>query len=239
MLDDARHLTEVWDDGLDAAQNLSRISEGNLLGKSSRKRSDDVLLRILSPRYVAPGPDVLPALRRLRDDPRTFREACYYETARDEALLAAFAEGPVFDWYGAGRVGVGIEDAKQWLEALTENGSLPVWTDTVRTKVARGLLAALRDFGILKGAVHKEFNTPGMTPKGFAYVAFREHQQRVSARALLESRLWHRWLLDDRWVSDLFTQADRLGLLHYSHAGSAVRIDWKASDLQEVVNVAA
>jgi hypothetical protein len=239
MLDDTRHLTEVWDDELSAAQNLSRIAEGNLLGKSSRKRSDDVLLRILAPRFVAPGPEVLPALRVLRDDPRAFREACYYETARDEALLAAFAEGPVFDWYGAGRIGVSIDDAKQWLEALTKDGSLPMWTDTVRTKVARGLLAALRDFGILKGAVHKEFNAPGMTPKGFAYVAFREHQQQVSARALLESPLWRRWLLDERWVSDLFAQVDRMGLLHYARAGTAVRIDWKAANLQEVVNVAA
>lgn len=239
MLDDARHLTEVWDDDLDPTQNLRRIAEGNLLGKSTRKRSADVLLRILSPRYVAPGPDVLPALRSLRDDPRAFREACYYETARDERLLAVFAEGPLYTWYNAGRVGVSIDDTKQWLEALTQDGSLPVWTDTVRTKVARGLLAALRDFGILKGAVHKEFNTPGMTPKGFAYVAFREHQQRVSARALLDSPLWHRWLLDDRWVTDLLAQVDRLGLIHYSHAGSAVRIDWRASDLQEVVSVAA
>lgn len=182
---------------------------------------------------------MLRAVRGLRDDPRAFREACYYETARDETLLAAFAEGPVFDWYSAGRIGVSIDDAKQWLEALTKDGSLPVWTDTVRTKVARGLLAAMRDFGILKGAVHKEFNTPGMTPKGFAYVAFREHQQQVSARALLESPIWRRWLLDDIWISDLLTQVDRLGLLHYSRAGSAVRIDWKASDLQEVVNVPA
>lgn len=239
MLDDARHLTEVWDDDLDATQNLRRIAEGNLLGKSSRKRSDDVLLRILSPRYIAAGPDVLPALRRLREDPRAFKEACYYETARDEALLAAFAEGPAFDWYAAGRVGISIDDAKQWLEGLTKDGSLPVWTDTVRTKVARGLLAALRDFGVFKGAVRKEFNTPGMTPKGFAYVAFREHQQQVSARALLESPIWRRWLLDDRWIGDLLTQVDRLGLLHYSRAGSAIRIDWKVTNLQEVVNVAA
>jgi hypothetical protein len=239
MLDDARHLTEVWDDHLDPANNLSRIAEGNLLGKSSRKRSDDVLLRILSPRFVAPGPDVLPALRRLRDDPRAFRDACYYETARDEPLLAAFAEGPVFDWYSAGRIGVSIDDAKQWLEGLVKDGKLPVWTDTVRTKVARGLLAALRDFGVLKGTVHKEFNTPGMTPKGFAYAAFREHQQRVSARALIESPIWRRWLLDDRWINDLLTQVDRLGLLHYSRAGSAIRIDWKVSDLQEVVDVLA
>ena len=239
MLDDTRHLIEVWDDDLDGASNIRRIADANLLGKASRKRSDDVLMRILGPRFVAPGPEIIPALRALRDDPRAFREACYYETTRDEDLLAAFAEGPFFDWYTAGRVGVTVEEVKSWLEALTKAGQLPEWTDTVRTKVARGLLAALRDFDILSGAVRKEFNPPGMTAKGFAYVAFREHQQGVSARALVESPVWRRWLLDGRWVRDLLTHVDRLGLVHYAHAGSAVRIDWRAASLQEVVHAAA
>ena len=239
MLDDTRHLIDLWDDDLEGTENLRRIADANLLGKPSRKRSDDVLMRILGPRFVVPGNEVVPALRELRDDPRAFREACYYETTRDEDLLASFAEGPLFDWYKAGRIGVTVDEAKSWLEVLTKEGQLPEWTDTVRTKVARGLLAALRDFGILSGAVRKEFNPPGMTAKGFAYVAFREHQQGVSARALAESPVWRRWLLDGRWVRDLLTQVDRLGVIHYARVGSAVRIDWRAASLQEVVRAAA
>lgn len=239
MLDDTRRLLEVWDDDAGASENVRRIADANLLGKKSRKRTDDVLLRILAPRYVAPGAEVVPALRALRDDPRTFREACYYETARDEQLLAAFAEGPLFAWYSEGRIGVSVEDTKGWLESLTKAGQLPGWTDTVTTKVARGLLASLRDFGVLKGAVRKEFNPPGMTPRGFAYVAFREHQQGASAKALVGSAVWRRWLLDSRWVNELLTQVDRLGLAHYSRAGSAVRIDWRAETLGQVVHAAA
>ena len=239
MLDDTRQVVEVWDDAVVPASNMRRIAEGNLLGQTSRKRSDDVLRRIIGPRYVEPGPDVIPALRSLRDDPQAFREACFYETARDEQLLAAFAQGPIFDWYSDGRIGVTVDESKAWLESLTCSGELPEWTDTVRTKVARGLLAALRDFGVLNGAVRKEFNAPGMSAKGFAYVAYREHQRGVSARALVESTIWRRWLLDARWVNDLLTQVDRLGLLHYARAGSAVRIDWRAVNLGEVVRVAA
>jgi hypothetical protein len=239
MLDDTRRVIEVWDDEVDPATNMRRIGEANLLGKASRKRANDVLLRIIGPRYVSPGPEVIPALRSLRDNPKAFREACFYETARDEQLLAAFAQGPIFDWYAEGRIGVTVEEGRGWLESLRRNGELPEWTDTVRTKVARGLLAALRDFGVLKGAVRKEFNPPGMTAMGFAYVAYREYQRGTSARALVESTIWRRWLLDARWVNDLLTQVDRLGLLHYARAGSAVRIDWRAGNLAEVVRAAA
>ena len=239
MLDDTRHLIELWDDSLDGPANLRRVAGGNLLGKKTRKRSDDVLMRILGPRYVAAGKDIVPALRSLKDDPRAFREACYYETSRDEQLLAEFAQGPLFDWYAAGRIGIGVEDAKTWLESLTGLGQLPDWTDTVRTKVARGLLASLRDFGILRGAVRKEFNAPGMSPRGFAYVAYREHEQGASARALIGSAVWRRWLLDRTWVRDLFTQIDRLGVVHFAHAGSAIRLDWRVANLQGVTRAAA
>lgn len=239
MLEDTRRLVEVWDDDADPRENLRRIAEGNLLGKTSKKRSDDVLGRILAPRFVAPGEQVIPSLRALLGDPKAFREACFYETARDDRLLAAFAEGPIYDWHAQGRVGVTVEEVRDWLAGLTEAGELPVLTDTVRTKVARGLLAALRDFGVLRGAVRKEFNPPGMSVHGFSYVAFREHEQGASGRALLASRIWRRWLLDERWLHDLFTQADRLGVLHYARAGSAARIDWRVEDLVEVARAAA
>lgn len=239
MLEDTRRLIEVWDDDVGPDQNLRRIADENLLGKASKKRTEDVLMRILKPRFVVPGEQVIGALRSLLSDPKAFREASFYETARDDQLLAAFAEGQAYDWYVQGRLGVRVEDVMGWLVGLTDAGDLPALTDTVRTKVARGLLAALRDFGVLRGAAHKEFNPPGMSVHGFAYVAFREREQGASGRALVESTIWRRWLLDDRWVHDLFTQADRLGVLHYARAGSAVRIDWRVDDLAEVVRVAA
>jgi hypothetical protein len=239
MLEDTRRFVEVWDDDVDPAENLRHISEENLLGKTSRKRSDDVLRRILGPRYVASGPGVIPALRSLQSETKAFREACFYETARDDQLLAACAEGPIYDWYAAGRIGVTVDDLTAWFSELTAVGQLPDWTEMVQTKVARGLLAALRDFGVLRGAVRKEFNPPGMTTRGFVYVAQRERERGASGRALVESTIWRRWLLDERWVHDLFTQADRLGVLHYARAGSAVRIDWRVEDLAEVVRVAA
>ncbi len=55
LLDDARRVVEVWDLTSDAASNLSRIAEENLLAKPSRARADDVLMRVLGPRLVEPG----------------------------------------------------------------------------------------------------------------------------------------------------------------------------------------
>jgi hypothetical protein len=239
LLDDCRRVVEVWDADRDPSQNLARIADENLLAKASRARTDDVLRRVIGPRLVEPGEHVIPALKGFLADRRAFTEACYYETARDEAMLAIFAEGALWSWWQEGRVGVRVDDVTAWLATLEHQGRIPVWSDSVRLKTARGLLAALRDFGILRGLQHKEIAPPAMSPRGFVYVAWREHEQGASSRALATSPVWRRWLLEPDRVADLFAQVARLGLLRFSSAGSAVRVDWLVGSLAEVTGAAA
>lgn len=239
LLPDARRLVEVWDLTELADANLARVAGGNLLGKTTRRRLDDVLRRCLVPRLVAPGPQVIAALKQLLADHRAFVEALYYETSRDEVLLAAFAEGPCFSWYEAGRARVMIDETVAWLAEQTGAGVLPEWSPTVRIKVARGLLAALRDFQVLEGEAVKRFAPPQLSVRGFAYVAFRLHEQGASSTAVVTSPVWRRWLLGPDRVEDLLHQAARAGVLTYGSAGTAVRIDWHVGTLEESVRAAA
>jgi hypothetical protein len=235
LLDDARRVVEVWDLDRDAAWNLASISEENLLAKASRARTRDVLIRVLRPRLVEPGPQVVTALKQLLSSPRGFADAYYFEATRDDALLAALAEGPLFEWWERGRIAVDVESVSLWLADLAEQGQVAEWTETTRTKVARGLLAALRDFGVLTGAVRKEFAPPSLSIAGFGYVAFRLHESGASSRALVGSPVWRRWLLEKDRVKELFHEAERRGLWRYSSAGSAVRVDWLQTTLLEAV----
>jgi hypothetical protein len=235
LLDDARRVVEVWDLEHDISWNLRHISEENLLAKPSRARADDVLLRVLRPRLVEPGPQVIVALRHLLESPRGFADAYYFEATRDDALLAAFAEGPLFEWWERGRIGVDVESVSAWLAELAECRKAPRWSETTRTKVSRGLLAAVRDFGILSGAARKEFLPPSLSVSGFGYVAFRLREDGASSRSLFASRVWRRWLLDAARVTELFHEGERQGLWRYSSAGSAVRVDWLQDTLSEAV----
>lgn len=239
LLDDSRRFVEVWRPELPADANVARIVEGNLLGKHSRSRAADVVSHVLEPRLVRPGPQVIRTLRRLTDEPVAFREACYYEAARHDALLAAFAEEALFGWYEAGRSQLDPGEVEDWLASLGRAGRSRDWNAQVRRRVAIGLLTSARDFGVLAGDVHKHFATPRLSPVGFAYVAFREHEQGRSARALMESRVWRRWLLDEARVRDLFAEADRLGVLRYEQVGSALRVDWRIDALEEVARAYA
>lgn len=241
VLEDTLRVVELWDPELSPDANLHRLATGNMLGKPSRSRVDDLLYRVIRRRYVEPGTHVIPALKGLIDNRWTFTEACYYETSRDDDLLAAFVEGPIWNWWCQGRPSVGIEDALGWLRELAKSGRVPTWTDSVRNRAARGLLSTLRDFGILTGVAggrRKDIGPPSMTPRGFAYVAWREHEQGASSRALATGSVWRRWLLDEDMVEDLFVRSARLGVLRFSRAGSSVRVDWLVQRLEEVTGAA-
>ncbi len=238
LLGDSRRLAEVWNRDLPARENLRRVDERNLLGKCSRARARDVL-GVLRARFVDHGPQVMPAMQALVADPAAFGDACYYEMARVDGLLAAFAGGQLHEWFIAGRSYVNVEETAEWIASLVKAQRLRPWSEQVRVRAAQGLLSTVRDFGVLEGAVRKRFAVPGMSPVGFAYVAYREQEQGRSSRALLASPIWRRWLLDAPRVAGLFAQAERLGVLRYSQVGSAVRIDWRVKTLEEVAYAAA
>jgi hypothetical protein len=241
-IDDTRRVVEVWDISASAAENIERISAENTLGKPSRSRLDDLLNRVISPRYVEPGPHIIPALRGLLSDHRAFTDACYYETARCDALLAAFAEGPVRSWWQDGKTVITVAEAAGWLEKLAAEGRAPVWTSSVRERAAQGVLSALRDFGILRGATRsprKEIASPSISARGFCYAAWREHELGASSHALVHASAWDRWLLDTPTVLAMLDLAARMGVLRFSSAGSAVRVDWLARSLAEVTGADA
>jgi len=75
--------------------------------------------------------------------------------------------------------------------------------------------------------------------RGFAYVAFRLHEQGASSTTVVTSSVWRRWLLDRGHVEDLLHQSARAGFLTYGSAGTATRIDWHVRTVEEAIRAAA
>lgn len=240
-LDDTRALIDVWDPALDADANIERIIDANLLGLPSRSRAHDVMTRALRPRFVAPDAGIIDALAVLATKADAFRDACYFELARSDALVAAFVQERLTECWEEGRFAIETSDARGWIDKLAAEGRVPDWSPNIRQRVARSLLAVLRDVGRLCGAQsspRKQIARPGITTGGFAYVAFRLHQQGESSRGILTSSAWRLWLLDHTRVEELMHQIAGLGVIYYSVAGSTMRIDWRLGSLAEVVRAA-
>ena len=55
-----------------------------------------------------------------------------------------------------------------------------------------------------KNNQRKEIASPTLSPRGFAYVAYRLHEQGASSRALITTPVWRQWLLPDERVAELY-----------------------------------
>jgi len=233
LLAETRRLVDVWNG--DAEETLCRIRSSETFGKTQARKKD--ILVVLRRRFLDAGSEIPDALKRLANDPTAFRQACYYEAARTDGLLSAFATELLYPWYRQGHRDLSTADVVGWLGADPRSR---VWHPRTRERVARGLLSTLRDFGLLEGAVRgrrKRICVPHLSLRAFGYIALRERPRRPSDRALLQAPVWRWFLLDEQEVRKLFLDADRVGVLRFSEAGRLLRVDWLVRDLREAVDV--
>jgi hypothetical protein len=213
-------------------------STKNLLGKRTRSRAGDTLA-ILRQRLVSGKQSTIPALRALVIRADAFRDACYFEAARNDDLLAHVAGSILYNLRDRGWAKVTVEDIER---ALLDDPPAPIvveWSKSTRTRVIHGIMSALRDFGVLEGMAVKHISRPNISFGGFVYVVGRLRESGASAPEIVAHDAWRWWLLDERQIRSLFLEADREGVLRFSEAGSTVRIDWKFNGLEEMVRAAA
>src|SRR5262249_4566962 len=128
---------------------------------------------------------------------------------------------------------IGVADVERFL-AKAPAARFPTgrWTDGVTLRVARGLLAALRDFGLLRGAVRKRLAPVYLPVQSFAFLAMVRQGVGIPARSALSDSCWRLFRLTDTAVEHLFIEAHQRGLLSYLAAGSVVRIQFLAETLE-------
>lgn len=239
LIEESLRLVEVWDARATTEDNLARVNQLNLLGKKSRSRTSDALT-ILRQRLVAPGPQVLAALRALGGRHNDFRDACYFEAARNDDTLAFIAGDLLYRWFwDKGRANAPSDEVHDDFLAHPPSADVLEWSDSTSIRVIQSALSALRLFGVLEGTTKKRIVDPHISFGGFIYVLGRLRDMEESATAIVQHPAWRWWLLADHHVRANLLEADRYGLIRFSEAGSTVRIDWLVDGLEEMVRAAA
>jgi hypothetical protein len=186
-----RRLVVEWDGSPGC---LERIIEGNVLSSPSRRRARDVLIRTFIPRFVRSNPPDLwksvAVLERAGWPRESLLPIHYYAAAASEPLLCDFAVDLLAESQGRGQPEVRTEDAVRFIrQAPSDRFPNGRWSPTVSLKVARGLLAALRDFGILAGAAKKRIVPLYLPTESFAFIAMIRQQIQIKGRATLSELL--------------------------------------------------
>ncbi len=242
LLEDMRVLVCHWQDNDVAGQVNSGVFE-NLLGKRTRSRTMDIFKVLFVPRFVKGSPpNAWKIVRPLEEHSvslEILRPIYYWITARNERLLYDFVCNELMNRDQGQKQIINKKSVVRWLNTVLASCGKR-WSKSVTDRVASGILAALRDFGILNGAYHKKVAPIYLPVESFAYIAYAiYHEEGVSGSALVSHPDWSLFLIDKLIVERMFLEADRYGLLQYSAAGKIVRIDFPARNFEEMANVVA
>jgi hypothetical protein len=99
------------------------------------------------------------------------------------------------------------------------------------------LLSALRDFGVLQGAVNKKIAPAYLPTESFAYFMYYLKQHQPSGAKLIELPDWKLFFLSRGDVERFLFEAHQRGLLEYHVVGSVTRLTFPAETLDGYANV--
>jgi hypothetical protein len=235
LLPDTKLLLENWDENVNVEANLKRVRQDNLLGKASRSRVEDVLL-VFRQRYLQ-DPEVLRALVALvkrRMPAESLDRVLYFQAARSDPLLHDLVAEVLADWSTRSDREVHTSAVQNWVDEQVKAGNTErPWAFEVQRRVVQGLLATLRDFGVLEGSVKKRMVYVYLPIDAFAFIAFQLMREGRSGERLLNDSEWRLFFLPQGGAERFFLEAHQESLLEYYAAGRVVRIDFPVKDLED------
>lgn len=239
LLPDTKALLSCWDLNYSVSENLSRIRCENLLGKTSRSRTEDIL-SIFRQRYLTEDAVArsLTYLVKKHCNGSTLDRILYFHAAQSDSLLRDLVIEILIPKWSMGTVDVDIREIQRVLAKwVDEQKTSSAWGDYTIRRVSRGLVSTLRDFGVLQGTAKKRIAPAYLPIRAFAYITFYLRQHQRSGGKLLDLVDWKLFFLQREGVERFLVEAHQHGLLEYHAAGSVVRLTFPASTLEEYVDV--
>ena len=241
LIGDTKTLLSQWDATAPATENIDRIQRDNVFGKASRSRVRDILT-IFRQRYLGEESvtHALVTLVRGRFAAAAMDRILYFHSARADRLLHDAVTEILVPMHQQGLMDISPQDFRSHIEKWIAGGKTAgTWSDITTTLVCRGLLASLRDFGILQGATRKKIAALFLPTEAFAYIVFYLRQHQPSGAKLLELPDWKLFFLTKEGVERFLFEAHQRDLLEYHVAGSVTRLTFPADTLEEYANVLA
>jgi hypothetical protein len=212
LLADTKTLLAHWDETLSVSENLDRFRRENIFGKASRSRVEDILA-IFCQRYLA-SESVTRALATLvkgQFSAEGLTRILYFYAARADALLHDTVTEILWPLHALGKTDITIQDILTPLARwVAEGKTAGHWSEPTLVRVAQGLMATLRDFGVLQGRVHKRLAPMYLPVEAFAYIAFFLHQEQPSGERLLGHPEWRLFFLSPQMVERFFVEAQQV-----------------------------
>jgi hypothetical protein len=241
LIGDTKTLLSHWCVDASVDENLNRLRRENVFGKASRSRVEDILA-IFRQRYLTEQSvtKALVTLVRGKFPTAGLDRLLYFHSARADRLLHDAVTEILLPMQANGLQDINVQSFRKSIEKWIDEGKTASrWSESTIVHACQELLAALRDFGVLQGAVNKKIAPAYLPIESFAYVMFYLKQHQASGAKLIELPDWNLFFLKREGVERFLFEAHQRDLLEYHVAGSVTRLTFPAETLEEYANVLA
>lgn len=235
-------LLELWQSGMSALELRNLVKETGALDRASDTRVTDVVSRGFAQRYLIEDGQPASWLKLLAQEGLSrpaLRQLMFLYTARHNAVLYDFL--PQVYWRKATSTAgeVTKDDTRDFLERAVLSGQIhPRWSDSMMERVTRYLLGTLEDFQMIAGNRHgrRQTTPPLIMEQTVLFLAYELHFRSVGDGEIHSHPDWALFGLSPAQVLTLLNVAATNGHLHIQNAGQVIRIEWKYSDMNQVIH---
>lgn len=241
LIGDTKTLLSDWDVHASVDENIGQVQRNNTFGKASRSRVK-AIVAIFRQRYLTEEAvtKALVTLVQKKFPTAALERLLYFHSACADPLLRDAVTEILVPMQARGLINVNVKDVQRSLAKwVNEEKTTARWSEYTITRIAQGLLSALRDFGVLQGAVNKKIAPAYLPIESFAYLAFYLKHHQPSGARLIELPDWKLFFVQSEGVERLLFEAHQRDLLEYHVAGSVTRLTFPADTLEEYANVLA
>jgi hypothetical protein len=239
LLADTKTLLAQWNETLSVAENLQRAQAENIFAKDSRSWVKQ-FLSIFRQRYLTDEEVTRTLVTLVKNSLPTesLDKILFFHSAQADPLLHDTVTEILLPLHQQGRVDVMVSDIERPIFGWVEDGkTTSPWSESTIRRVTQGLMASLRDFGVLQGNVKKRL-APAYLPLGaFAYVAMYLQREQPSGARLINHPEWQLFFLSPQAVERFFVEAHQHRLLEYQAAGSVIRITFPTYSIEDYARV--
>jgi hypothetical protein len=227
LIDETYAVFRGWDFGLSKLENLRRVREENSIGGTSTHWARDVA-KVLNRRFDPSGRDrPLVELAQADWDQEAWKPLLLFHMTRDEFLLRDFLVHWLYEQFIQGTFRLRTADVMVYLQTLSKKKGIDwsgQWSEKTTARVASGLLKLATDFGLLKGALHKEFNSYHLAENSFLYLLQAIAETETNARRIVDTLDWRMFLMGSTDVERELLRLHQFRRLDYQAAGSLVQL---------------
>lgn len=240
LVQPTRQMVQLWQPGMSQEELYQAAITNGVFGPRSAYRAKDIVARVFSPRFLRPTNLPARCLKAcvafgLPND--VFADLILVFSARNDALLSDFLTKVFWPAARLNRPSLSISDAINLIEqGETDHRIIEPWSPMVKTKIARGLLGALRDCGYLgsERVANRSISKHACNWRSCIVLAAVHHFE-GSCHQLAQQDWQCLGLREEESAQILADHAAKVGVV-VQMGGGAMKIAWPAQTIEGVIS---